>query len=152
MVERHHAYILRRRRNLSRTWAGMVVTWSLIRALIVWAAVGDYGLNPWIYLVIDLACASVDAVTTPRMVIAFIDDEYRRAAWWAVASLVAFLLPDVYIFTGSRTLPRNLILIIVGIVSTTLTIGVIGIVRKVRKGRRLRAELARRSAAAGAHA
>ena len=39
-----------RRRNLSRAWAIVVIAWAFGRTLVVWAAVGDYGINPWMYL------------------------------------------------------------------------------------------------------
>lgn len=123
---------------LSRTWAGVVVAWSLIRTLIVWAAVGDYGLNPWIYLAIDLSSACVDAITTPRMVLSFIDDHFRKATKWAFISLGAFIVPDLYIFLGTRTLPKRIIVLIVAIIVVTLTVGVFGIVRKIRVGRAAR--------------
>ncbi len=138
-LHHHDPATLARRKRLSRTWAGVVVAWSLIRTLIVWAAVGDYGLNPWIYLVIDLASASVDAVTTPRMVLSFIDDQYRKAVRWAVLSLIAFMVPDLYIFLGTRTLPRRIIFAVCGIIAITLTVGVVGVVRKIRAGRAARA-------------
>ena len=131
----HSKATMQRRRRLSNTWAGMVVTWSFIRTLLVWAAVGDYGLNPWIYLAIDLASAIVDAITTPRMVLNFIDEHYRRAASWGLIALVAFIIPDLYIFLGTRTLPTKLIVLICLIIGTTLLVGVLGITRKVRKGR-----------------
>ena len=131
----HSKDTLQRRRRLSNTWAGFVVGWSFIRTLLVWAAVGDYGLNPWIYLVIDLACSVVDAITTPRMVLNFIDEQYRVAARWGVIALVAFIVPDLYIFLGTRKLPTKLIVFICVIIGTTLTIGVVSITRKVRKGR-----------------
>ena len=131
----HSKATMQRRRRLSNTWAGMVVTWSFIRTLLVWAAVGDYGLNPWIYLAIDLASAIVDAITTPRMVLNFIDEHYRLAASWGLIALVAFIIPDLYIFLGTRTLPIKLIVLICSIIGTTLLVGVIGITRKVRKGR-----------------
>ena len=139
----HSKETLRRRRRLSNTWAGVVVGWSFIRTLLVWAAVGDYGLNPWIYLVIDLSSAVVDALTTPRMVLNFIDERYRVAASWGLIALVAFIVPDLYIFLGTRTLPTKLIVLISVIIGSTLLIGVIGVTRKVRKGRidRMAAEL-----------
>ena len=151
-VVQHSESTLRRRRNLSRTWAGLVIVWSLIRTLIVWTVVGDYGLNPWIYLVIDLCCASVDAFTTPRTVLAFIDDRYRRAAFWGLLSLIAFIIPDVYIFLGTRTLPKRIIIAICAIIGLTLVMAVAGVRRKVLKGRAFRAELAKRSAEAAQHA
>lgn len=121
-----------------------------MRTIIVWAAVGDYGLNPWIYLSIDLVCATTDAYSTPKMVLHFIDNRYRLAIRWAVISLVAFLIPDVYIFFGTRTLPDHLIAIIIGIITLTLLAGVFGVVRKVHQGRVERANATVNHPAAGA--
>lgn len=134
----HDAATLRRRRILSRSWGAVVVIWSFIRALIVWAALGDYGINPWIYLGIDLASSVVDAFTTPRMVLSFIDDQYKTAAKWGVISLVVFIIPDLYIFLGTKTLPKRVIVVICLIIALTFSIAVVATVRKVREGRRLR--------------
>jgi hypothetical protein len=134
-VIHHSAETLRKRQLLSRLWAGAVIVWSVIRTLIVWAALGDYGLNPWVYLGIDLASAAVDAFTTPRMVLRFIDDHYKSAINWGLLSLVAFIVPDIYIFVGTRTLPKKVIVVLVLVIVTMLAIGVFSVVRKVRKGR-----------------
>jgi hypothetical protein len=134
----HDEATLRRRKHLSRTWAGIVVIWSLVRTVIVWAAVGEYGLNPWVYLALDLGAATVDAFTTPRMVLSFIDDRFKQAVKWAVISLVVFIIPDVYIFVGTRKLPHHLIIIVCSIIGLTLAAGVWGVVRRIRKGRAAR--------------
>lgn len=134
-LQPHDAETLQRRKRLSRTWAGIVVVWSLIRTVIVWAAVGDYGLNPWIYLSLDLSSAIVGAFTTPRMVLSFIDDHFKQAIKWAFISLVAFIVPDLYIFLGTRTLPTRIIVVVCLIIGLTLTVGVIGVVRRIRRGR-----------------
>ncbi len=131
----HDAETLQRRKRLSRTWAGIVVAWSIIRTVIVWAAVGDYGLNPWVYLSLDLGAAIVDAMSTPRMVLSFIDDQYKRAVKWAAISLGVFIVPDLYIFFGTRTLPKTVIVVLCLIIGATLTIAVVGVVRKIKKGR-----------------
>ena len=131
----HSDETLHRRKMLSRTWAVLVVAWSLMRALIVWAALGDYGINPWVYLGIDLFSAGIDAFTTPRMVLAFIDERYSIAAKWLSVSAVAFVIPDVYIFIGTRELPKRVIAVVGTIIVVTFTVATIGIVRKVHKGR-----------------
>jgi len=136
----HSAETLRRRKMLSRTWGTVVVVWSLVRTLIVWAALGDYGINPWAYLGIDLVSAVVDAFTTPRMVLAFVDDRFKVAAKWLFISAVAFVVPDLYIFLGTRTLPRRVIVVICLIILVTTTVAVIGVVRKIMTGRRARHE------------
>jgi hypothetical protein len=132
----HSAETLRRRRVLSRVWAIVVMLWSVVRTIIIWAALGDYGFNPWIYLSIDLVCATIDAITTPRMVLYFIDDDYRLA------------IPDVYIFVGTRTLPTKVIVVLCAVIAAMTTLAVVSIVRKIRKGR---AELAVLEAAGLVH-
>ena len=128
---------------LSRSWAIFVVAWSLVRTLIVWAALGDYGINPWIYLGIDLVSAAIDAFTTPRMVLAFIDDQYRAALKWGGISAVAFVIPDLYIFLGTRTLPKRVIAVILAIIAITFSVAAVGVYRKIQKGRSERQAAAR---------
>jgi len=140
-IIQHSAETLRKRQVLCRLWAGVVILWAVIRTIVIWAALGDYGFNPWIYLAIDLVCATTDAITTPRMVLYFIDDRYRLAIRWAVISLVAFVIPDVYIFVGTRTLPGSVILVLCAVILTMTALAVISIVRKIRKGRKERAIL-----------
>lgn len=135
----HSVATLRRRRHLSRSWAVLVIGWAVLRTLIVWAAVGDYGLNPWVYLGIDVVSASVDAYSTPKMVLSFIDEHYARACRWGLISLGVFLVPDAYIFLGTRSLPGHLVAFILCIISVTLLAAAVGIVRKVRAGRAERA-------------
>ncbi len=134
-LHHHDAETLQRRRRLSRTFAGIVVAWAGIRTIIVWAALHNHGINPWIYLSLDLASASTDAVTTPRMVLDFIDDRFKQGVKWALISLVAFIIPDLYIFLGTRTLPKRIIVALCLIILLTLAVGVITVVRKVRRGR-----------------
>ena len=122
----------RRRRLFSRAWALVVLAWAFGRTLVVWAAVGDYGINPWWYLVIDLTSASIDAFTTPRTVLALVDARYGDAALWGLASLTAFVVPDAYIFMATEHLPRSIVFGVLAVIAITLTFTVVGIVRKVR--------------------
>ncbi len=148
----HSAETLRKRQRLTRAWATLVISWSVIRTIIVWAALGSYGFNPWVYLGIDLVCSTIDAVTTPRMVLRFVDDRYRSAIQWGVVSLVAYVLPDIYIFEGTRTLPKKVIVILCLVIVTMLGLAVLTIVRKIRKGRAQRAALLQSSPALHGHA
>ena len=135
VMVQHSAETLRKRQLFSRLWAVFVILWSVIRTVIIWAALGGYGFNPWIYLSIDLVCATIDAFTTPKMVLYFIDDHYRLAIKWGIVSLVAFVIPDIYIFAGTRTLPTRIIVVLCAIIGSMLALAVVSIVRKIRKGR-----------------
>lgn len=140
-VFHHSEATLRRRKHLSRTWALLVVGWSLMRALVVWAALSDYGINPVVYLLIDLCSAAVDAYTTPRMVLAFIDNRHKLAGKWAAISLVAFVVPDAYIFLGTGHLPAKVVAIVLTVVTVTFLVAVISVMVKIRKGRAAREAL-----------
>jgi nitrate reductase NapE component len=152
VMVQHSAETLRKRLLYSRMWAVFVILWSVIRTIIIWAALGGYGFNPWIYLCIDLVCATIDAYTTPKMVLYFIDDHYRLAIKWGIVSLVAFLIPDIYIFAGTRTLPTRIIVILCAIISSMMALAVVTIVRKIRKGRAERAALLAATASVHDHA
>ncbi len=147
----HSAETLHKRLMLTRAWAGLVIVWSVLRTIIIWAALGDYGFNPWIYLSIDLVCATVDAITTPRMVLYFIDSHYKLAVKWFVVSLVAFIIPDVYIFVGTRSLPGRVIAVLCSVIIAMTALAGISIFRKIRKGR-LEVALAEAAAATHGHA
>lgn len=129
-----------------------VIAWSVMRTVIIWAALGSYGFNPWIYLGIDLVCSTIDAITTPRMVLCFVDDRYKSALKWGGVSLVAYVLPDIYIFEGTRTLPKKVIVILCVVIVTMLALAVVTIVRKVRKGRAQRAALLEAASVIDGHA
>lgn len=135
LLPTHDPAILRRRKALSHTWLVATVTWSFVRTLILWATMGDYGLDPRAYMVIDLTSAVINGFTTPHMVIAFIDDRYKRATRWASISLAAFIVPDLFVFLGTRALPSRIVVVFVGIVTLTLGLAVWGVVRKVVRGR-----------------
>jgi len=137
MIE-HSAETLRKRLLFSRLWRVVVILWSVVRTIIIWAALRGYGFNPWIYLCIDLVCSSVDSVTTPRLVMRFVDDRYRSAVKWGSVSLVAYVVPDIYIFAGTRTLPKKVIVVLCLVIIAMLGLAVTTVVSKIRKGRALR--------------
>ena len=78
------------------------------------------------------------------MVLSFIDDQYRSAIKWGIISLVAFVAPDIYIFEGTRRLPKKVIIVLCAVIATMSALAVVTVVRKIRKGRAERA-LARSS-------
>ena len=137
MIE-HSAETLRKRLLFSRLWRVVVILWSVVRTVIIWAALRGYGFNPWIYLSIDLVCSAVDGLTTPRLVMRFVDDRYRSAIKWGSVSLVAYVVPDIYIFAGTRTLPKKVIVVLCLIIFAMLGLAVTTVVSKIRKGRALR--------------
>ena len=80
------------------------------------------------------------------------EENYRQAIKWGVISLVAFVVPDIYIFAGTRTLPTRIIVVLCAIIGSMLALAVVSIVRKIRKGRAERAALLEATASVHGHA
>ena len=122
-----------RRRTLSRVWFGVVIAYSLIRAVVVWQALGDYGVNVWIYLVIDMTCAVIDGINTAKLVISIADERYRDARKEGLIALVTFIVPDLYIVYAGNKMPKMVYFVLGGIVVLAFLAGVIHLKKKVSK-------------------
>jgi len=131
-IGHHDPVVHRRRHRLGRAFAVVVIVWSLIRTWIVWAMVGRYGLDPYLYFALDLSSATVAAFATPRMVFHFVDDRLRRALSWGIFNLVAFVVPDAYLFVGTHRLPWPLVMMVCTMVSATFAATAVGVRRRVR--------------------
>lgn len=125
----------RRRRLLARLWAVATVCWSFVRTLLAWVLLGKHGLNPFAYLAVDLSTSLVLGRSTPIMVVSFIDGERRRAVRWALVTGVAYVIPDVYLFTSTHRIPPVTLAVLLTIMTISVATTVTTIVRRVRAAR-----------------
>ncbi|MFM8311074.1 MAG: hypothetical protein ACKOAZ_04165 [Ilumatobacteraceae bacterium] len=128
-------HVLRRRRLLARGWAIAAVAWSLVRTLMAWVLLGDYGLNPWAYLCVDLSTSVVLGQSMPRMVVGFADGRRRHALRWGAVTSIAYAIPDVYLFTSTERIPPVTVGVLVAVI--VVGIGVTGatVARRIRSAR-----------------
>lgn len=129
-----------RRRRFSRLWLITSVCWSLLRTAIVWAALAKYGVNPAVYLLVDVGSALVPAWSMPQLVTCCIDRRRRRAIEAGVVTLLGYLVPDIYIFTASSHLPFMAVALLLAVVYVSIAVGVVTLRRKVLAGRVARAK------------
>lgn len=105
--------------------------YSVLRALIVWPTLGDYGINPWAFLVIDVGTAWPYAYGQVRVV-----NEARMRNWggtqlWAAIAMLSFIAPYAYIAgAGSGEMPL-IAWIVIGLLM--LFFGVASLVRVVKQ-------------------
>jgi len=91
---------------LGKAWIASIFGYSVLRALIVWPTLGDYGINPWAFLAIDVGTAWPYAYGQVRVV-----KEARAKNWsstqvWALIALLSFVAPYAYIAgAGSGDMP-----------------------------------------------
>ena len=134
------AHQVARRRRYGRLWLITSVVWSLVRTAIVWAALAQYGVQPVIYLVVDLASALVLAWSMPKLVTSMIDKRHRPALKAGIVTLLGYLVPDIYIFAASSHLPMVAIVMLLMVVYVSVTVGIVSLRRKVLAGRAARAK------------
>lgn len=116
---------------LGKAWIAGVFAYAVLRALIVWPTLGDYGINPWAFLVIDVGTAWPYAYGQVRVV-----NEARMKNWggtqlWAAIALLSFIAPYAYIAgAGSGEMPL-IAWIVIGLLM--LFFGIASIVKIVKQ-------------------
>ena len=110
--------------------------WSLVRTLAVRLGLHRYGVNMWVFAVLDLASAGVLAVSTPRTVFAVVDLQWRRAVAWGCITAVGFIAPDIYVLLSTGHMPRATMIVVLAIVAVSVTASAVGVARQIRLARR----------------
>lgn len=112
---------------LGKAWIVSILGYSVLRALIVWPTLGEYGVNPWAFLAIDVGTAWPYAYGQVRVVNAARSRDWGSTQRWALIALLAFVAPYAYIAgAGSGEMPL-LAWIIVGLLM--ILFGVASVVR-----------------------
>ena len=132
----------RRRVVLERLWILASVLWGVGRAIVVGKTLGGYGVNPWIYGLIDIATSLPLGLGTARTVEAIIDADWAAARKWASLAAAMFIAPDISIIVMGKGLPVIVYVILAAIAAVTGTLLVRSARTKVRFARRGSAESA----------
>ena len=118
---------------LGKAWILGVVAYAVLRALIVWPTLGDYGVSPWVFLIIDVGTAWPYAYGQVRIIKAARARQWGDTQLWSLITLLSFLAPYLYIVgAGSQEMPL-LAYIIIGVLMVAF--GAASIVRLVKQVR-----------------
>jgi len=129
-----------RRRILEHAWIALTVLYGAGRAVVVGAALGRYGVNPWIYAAIDISTSFFLGLATARAVGAAIDRQALALRRWALLAVAMFFAPDLAIVVmGGHRLPPIVYVVLAGIVTITASASVRSAMRKIRVGSAARA-------------
>lgn len=85
------------RRYLTISWVVTIVVFTLVRLLVARGTLEKYGLNIWVFGVIDLVTALPYAIGVAKVVTAMVDRQVGSAGRWAAIAAASFLAPYVYI-------------------------------------------------------
>ena len=123
------------RQRLRRAWIVGVVLYGAFRAMIVWKTLSGYGVNPWIYLVLDVTSSIPYAIYSAKLVEGLIDRKFARFYQNFIITALTFIAPDIYILISARSAPLHIYQIIIGVILALTLVSAYGLIRKVRQGR-----------------
>ena len=96
-----------------RAWIVGVFAFSVARALVAWPTLSQYGVNPWVFLAIDVLTAFPYALGQVKVVNGFRYRQYGAVQLWALVVAVTFLAPYIYIvLAGQERIPSLVYLVI----------------------------------------
>lgn len=107
-----------------RTFAVGVVVWCIVRAVPVWDGLRDAGVNPWVFIVLDLVTAVPYAIGLARVIRLAVQREFRRLPPWGAFTAGMFVAPYGYIFAVGDDIPTYvvvalLVFVALGVASVT---------------------------------
>ncbi len=107
--------------------------------------VTKYGVNIWVFAIIEFGATIPYAVGTARVVTSVLDHDRQAATRWALVASAGFFAPDVYTLAAARSAPWWIYVV----VTTWMTVAAVIAIRSLRGNvRQRRAETAAASAAA----
>jgi hypothetical protein len=96
-----------------RAWIVGVFAFSIARALVAWPTLSQYGVNPWVFLFIDVVTAFPYALGQVKVVNGFRFKQYRGVQAWSLVIAATFLAPYAYIvLAGQERIPTMVYIVI----------------------------------------
>ena len=99
-----------RDKRAQRTWLALVLAWVVIRTLVIRDVFGGYGVNPWIYFLIDLASAIPYGILSGRAVVNYLDKNWGSLRKNGSFALFFFYMPDMYVLSTAEEVPNSLLM------------------------------------------
>jgi len=126
-----------RRAQIERGWILVSIAYGGLRAALVWKFLHQYGVNPYIFGVIEFVSAAIYGKSSAQVVGAVVDGAWVRLRRWLPLAALTYFAPDGYVFLSAGKLPGDMLAILISVVCVTLVLTVVGIVTQVRRGRKV---------------
>jgi len=114
------------------TWYFLVLGWAIIRTFLVKEVFQKNGVNPYIYLIIDLAASVPYAKYTHKLAISYLDKDWKSFRFALLVSVVTFYAPDIYILASARHVPTSIYFGFFLVLAVFSTAAVISVLKRVK--------------------
>jgi hypothetical protein len=122
-----------RRERFHFLWFALVVLYAGIRIVVVTVFLRQYGVNPWVFAVVELSSSVVYGFASGRLVGAVVDRAIGTRRKWLVPTVFGFLAPDVYVIASGRGMPPTVFIVIATVVIITTVAAVRELRAKMRR-------------------
>ena len=123
-----------------RLWASTIVLYTFGATFVVWKALHKYGVNPYIFFVVDLITSWFYGLASARLVVALLKKRWSETQKWGWLSALNFMLPQIYILISARHVPRDVYIIIFSVIGVMIAFAIVGVVSQVRAARKEKVE------------
>ncbi len=127
------------RQKAEKLWLVASVLYGLLRSALVWKFLAKYGVNPWLYLIVEITSSYFYGLGSARVVAAVVDRIWRALRCWIPLALVAYFAPEAYIFVSAGKLPTDVLGVLLGIIGVAAVAAGFSLVSQIRTARRQRA-------------
>jgi len=125
--------LTKRQKFWERLWTGSIFIYTIVATIVVWKALSKYGVNPWIFAVIDAITSYTYGVTSARMVIAIIGKDMKLARSWALGAAISFITPQAYILIAAKNAPADVYRFVIGVISALFIFTAVSLVVDIRR-------------------
>jgi uncharacterized membrane protein len=121
---------------LKRAWITAVLAYSVVRTLVIWKIFQKYGVNQYLYLIIDIFCAYWYAIFSTKLVIETSKTHYKNLLKYLLLTLVFNFIPDLYVLATAKEVPSFIFKSYIQIIVLLAIIGLFSLFREVQNRRK----------------
>lgn len=130
------AELNKRQHFWERMWASSILLYTVGATFVVWRTLRQYGVNPVLFFIIDAVTSWSYGIATARLIMHIIAKDWETTRKWALAAAISFITPQLYILIAARNAPKDVYLIVIGVISALTLFTVISLFFEIRRGKK----------------
>ena len=124
-----------RRRLFERVWFAVSMLYALLRIALAEQFLVKYGLNIYVFAVIEFLSTPIYAIGVSRTVRGLVDSRRSTAIRWLMVAILGFVAPDAYVVVAARRVPASLYLAVLAWVVLGTILGIRRLRRQIKLSR-----------------
>ena len=121
---------------VERLMASTVVLYSFAATFVVWRELRQFGVNPILFFVIDVATSWPYGIATTRIVVNFINKEWRAVQKWSWIASACFVTPQIYVLLTASSAPPKIYHIVEIVIAVMVVFAITSVVLQIRSSKK----------------